>query len=215
VKTTHALTGKPEEVRRIAPHLDPERLKKDLQALQIMARDAGADDCNIIPAGDVVFNPEIKTRVAGDNAFASIHWPLDYPKDDLEEAIRAFAWGIFFRTKPDFEMPSYGGGPIPDLHHRRQYQKIYEIVTRIESAAFYMGYHLAAGLAAGNCRSIFCADEKRCQAAVKGRACIRPNIGRPSMAAAGMDASAMAIKLNWQTGAEANRFELAGLVMVA
>ena len=77
--------------------------------------------------------------------------------------MRAFDSGVFFRINTGARMPDYGGGPIADAAHRRIYRQVYEIVTAVESAAFYMGYHLALGFAAGNCRAVFCADEKRCR----------------------------------------------------
>jgi len=111
-------------------------------------------------------------------------------------------------------MPDYGGGPISDETHRRFFIKTYQIVTDIESTAFYMGYHLTIGLAAGNCRAVFCSEEKRCWSMQKGRACIRPNIGRPSMEAAGIDAVAMAKHLNWKISKSAPYPILAGLVLI-
>jgi predicted metal-binding protein len=207
---------KPERVRQVPPHIDPEQLKRDLEVLRNKARNAGSADTAIISAADVVFNPEVKARVDADDGYPSIHWPLDYPKDNVEEAVRAFQSGVFFRVKViDPHMPNYGGGPISNPAHRQNYLQVYEIVTLLESASFYMAYHLALGFPTGNCRSIFCADEKRCRPMLKGRVCIHPYKGRPSMEAAGIDAAAMAKKLKWELpGGEAVPL-LAGLVMVA
>ena len=169
----------------------------------------------LIQSEDVIFNPEVRARVAADNGYPSVHWPLDYPNDNLEDAIRAFQMGVLFRIDAGKDMPLYGGGPIENEDHRKVFLRVYEIVTLLESAAFYRGYHLATGLAAGNCRSIFCAEEKRCWPMVKGRACIHPNIGRPSMVAAGIDTRAMAEKLGWTLPADEKNGPVAGLVMVA
>jgi predicted metal-binding protein len=95
------------------------------------------------------------------------------------------------------------------------YLKTYEISAALESAGFYMGYHLSLGLAAGNCRSVFCADEKRCWPMIKGKVCVRPNMGRPSMEAAGIDAVAIAKKLVMKFGEKEQSAILAGLVMIA
>jgi predicted metal-binding protein len=110
-------------------------------------------------------------------------------------------------------MPEFGGGPIQNATHRKSYLKVYEIVTMLESNSFYCGYHLAAGFAAGNCRAVFCQEEKRCLPMLKGKACIHPNKGRPSMEAAGMDANAMAKNLGWDP--LENRSVIYGLLLVA
>jgi predicted metal-binding protein len=84
----------------------------------------------------------------------------------------------------------------------------------LESESFYMGYHLAVGFATGNCRAIFCAEESSCWASVKGRKCVQPYKGRPSMEAAGMDSVAMARAKKWRLPKREGAPLLAGLVMV-
>ena len=208
--------SKPESVRSVSPHIDPEQLKRDLELLRNKATEAGAADAAIISATEVVFNPEVKARIDADDGYPSIHWPLDYPRDNVEDAVQAYQRGVFFRVKViDPKMPDYGGGPISDPGHRQNYLQVYEIVTLLESAAFYMAYHLALGFSTGNCRSIFCADEKRCWPMLKGRVCIHPYKGRPSMEATGIDAAAMAKKFKWELPAGEAAPLLAGLVMVA
>ena len=209
-----SLADKPEIVRRILAHIDPVQLKKDLERLRDKALAFGAADAAVIQKEDIIFDPELVKRVETDDGYQSIHWPLNYPKDDLEEAIRAYQYAIFFRMNIDGDFPYYGGGPILNDEHRQRYLKVYEITTSLESSGFYLGYHLSLGLASGNCRSVFCADEKRCWPMVKGRACIRPNMGRPSIEATGIDALSIARTLNWQLPVGAPYPILAGLVMI-
>ena len=208
------LQDKPKIVRRIAPQLDPVQLGQDLEQLRDQALASGAAEAAVIKREDIVFDQGIRLRIEKNDRYLSVHWPLQYPRDDLEEAILAYQWAIIFRVNTDDNFPNYAGGPIPDNIHRQVYVKLYEIVAEIESTGFYMGYHLSLGLAAGNCRSVFCADENRCWPMLKGRPCIRPNLGRPSMEAAGLDALAMARKLNWQISENAPCQVLAGIVMI-
>lgn len=205
--------GKADHVRRILPAIDPKQFETDLNRLCEMAIESGAEAAAVIGASDVVFSSEILGRVSSDDASASVHWPLHYPKDDIIEAVKAYRKGIFFRVKGDKGMQAYGGGPIQNAAHRKNYLKIYQIVSMLESTSFYYGYHLAAGFAAGNCRAIFCMNEKRCHPMLKGKACIHPNKGRPSMEAAGMDAIAMTKNLDWNP--VENRSAIFGLLMVA
>jgi predicted metal-binding protein len=210
-----SLADKPEIVRRISAHIDPELLREDLEWLSDKALALGAEDAAIIQKEDIVFNPDIRRRVKKNKSHPSLHWPLDYPRDNLEEAVRAYQWAIFFRMKIDDNFPNYGGGPIQNETHRQIYLRLYEITTSLESSGFYMGYHLSLGLASGNCRSVFCADEKRCWPMIKGRTCTHPYRGRPSMEAAGIDAVSIAGKLNWLLPEDAACPLLAGLVLIS
>jgi len=208
------LRSKPKLIRRIPPQIDTNELNKDLEQLRDQALASGAAEAAVITKEDVVFNREIRHKIEKDDSYPSVHWPLHYPKDDLVEAILAYQWAIFFRMDISGNFPNYAGGPIPDNTHRQLYVKLYEIVAEIESSGFYRGYHLSLGLASGNCRSIFCTEEKRCWPMLKGKACVRPNMGRPSMEAAGIDAVAMAKQRSWHISENAPCQVLAGIVMI-
>ena len=206
-------TFKPEVVRCVPAHVDSAQLASDLAYLREKALAKGAGACERIKRTDILFSPDVLKQVTADKRLPSAHWPLEYPIDDLNAAIDAYEWVLFFQLPIEPEFPDYGGGPIDPPEHRQRYIKTHEIVSFLESSAFYMGYHLAIGLASGNCRAVFCPEEKRCPATIKGRTCIRPNMGRPSMAAAGIDARAMARTLNWEIPADNAPF-LGGLVMI-
>ncbi len=208
-------TPKPLAVRQIPAFIDSQRLSADLNRLRQMAVDEGADEAATISAKEVVFSRDVKARADADDGNPSIHWPLSYPKDDIREAVDAYQAGVFFLLHADQGMPDYGGGPIPDESHRNLYFKVADIVSKIESAAFYLGYHLVIGLASGNCKSIFCADEKRCLALIKGQKCRQPYKGRPSLPAAGIDALKMARNVNFTLPAGNTGPVAAGLVMIA
>lgn len=209
-----SIDSKPEIVRRVLPEIDHKQLTVDLEKLKNKTIDMGAAEAAILRDEDIVFNPDLLKRINTDQSFPSIHWPLVYPKDDIEEAIRAYQWAIFFRMYMNKDFPDYGAGPIPDENHRLSYKEVYEISTAIESTGFYMGYHLSLGLASGNCRSVFCSDEKRCWPMIRGKVCVRPNMGRPSMEAAGIDAVAMAKNLKWKLEENSKCLLLAGLVLI-
>jgi predicted metal-binding protein len=205
---------KPDVVSRIADRDDPGILAEDLKRLCEKACQGGATDASVISSDQVVFSSSIRGRVNADDGYPSVHWPLIYPKDDIEEATHAYQYGLFFRVRTPPEMPGYGGGPIDNIDHRNCYVHLYDLVTMLESACFYSGYHLAMGLAAGNCRSVFCSHEKRCWPMLKGKACIHPNRGRPSLEAAGINAPAMAVQAGWDFNENSQEVLLAGLVMV-
>jgi predicted metal-binding protein len=101
------------------------------------------------------------------------------------------------------------------------YKKMFELVSKIESAAFYDGYYLATGFAAGSCKSTFC--HKSACAVLQQEKCRYNLIARPSMEAVGMDCFALAASLGWQilpigSSVEAERVSsglLMGLVLVS
>jgi predicted metal-binding protein len=76
------------------------------------------------------------------------------------------------------------------------YRKTFEIVSKVESEAFYDGYYLAMGFACGSCKSVFCPNID-CEALLPGGACRYPLKARPSMEAVGINAYAMAARIGW------------------
>jgi len=202
----------PRNVKQIPPAKAGTQIAADLQLLQKRIIEYGAAAASIIASSQVIFSPDVHARAAADISYPSFNWPLALPKDNMRDAIGAYQHGIFFSILSSKPLPICGGGPIPDEEHRRLYERLYELVTDIESSSFYMGYHLALGLAAGNCRAVFCHGEDRCGAMVKGRGCIHPYKGRPSMETVGIDTRVMARSLS-MTGESDNRL-LAGLVMI-
>jgi predicted metal-binding protein len=203
------------KIRKITPELDTTKLEADLRSLHAKALTEGAVTASIIDAGKIVFNQAIQDRIETSSDYPSLHWPVNYPKDFIQEALEAFHRGILIRIATPPNMQEHLGGPITDPVHRRACLKVYEIVTDLESSSFYRGYHLAMGFATGNCRSVFCHEEPHCDALIKGHACLHPFKGRPSMEALGIDAYAMAGKLKWELPRKKSFPLLAGLVMVA
>jgi predicted metal-binding protein len=77
------------------------------------------------------------------------------------------------------------------------YQNIYQIVTDVESMAFYDGHYLAFGFGAGSCRHTFCGLEEDCRA-LKGQKCRFSLRARPSMEAVGIDVYRMVTEAGWE-----------------
>lgn len=205
----------PSEIRKIPPVNDFHRLETDLKVLCAKAVAEGITKTAVIDASNVVFRQSLRNGIGNTPENRSIHWPVRYPKDSIEDAIHAFKKGIFFMAVSPNGMPDYRGGPITDPNHRITYRNIFEIVTIIESSSFYMGYHLAMGFGTGNCRSIFCHAEANCNALRRGRVCLYPYKGRPSMESVGIDARAIALALQWDGASGSEKPLLAGLVMIS
>ena len=75
-------------------------------------------------------------------------------------------------------------------------RRLNEIVSKLESQAFYDDYPLAMGFVAGSCKRTFCPDIE-CSALVQGKGCRHPLWARPAMESVGMNVYMMAAKIGW------------------
>jgi predicted metal-binding protein len=76
------------------------------------------------------------------------------------------------------------------------YFAISKAVAALESMAFYDGYYLAMGFAAGSCKKTLCGKFPSCLV-LEGKSCRHPNFARPSMEASGFDVFKMGAKVGW------------------
>lgn len=182
----------PEHVRRMSHRPDPEKLSADMARLREKALGLGAADAALLRRREFAFLPGPMLVEAPDRSRASAHWPLAFPLDPPADAVKLFSHAVLFRIDTPAGTKDCGQDVIPDEAIRALYVKCYEVTARLESEAFYMGHHLSVGFAWGNCKAVFCPEERRCQATVKGRTCRHPYKARPSMTAAGLDTDAMA-----------------------
>ncbi len=204
----------PETIHPIPAEIDPSCLETDIKTLCSKALGWGAAGTAAIGPEELVFDDTLRNTAGAASDSPSIHWPLGYPLDDLKKALFAYDKGIFLYIDVDVDMPDDGYGPVYDKKTLAVYRKIHEIVSAVESAAFYMGHYLAMGFAAGNCRSVFCKEEGQCNAATVAKGCTTPYKSRPSMSAAGIDPLKTAGKVHLPQS-DPDRPFLSGLVMVA
>ncbi len=76
------------------------------------------------------------------------------------------------------------------------YKKVFELVSSVESMAFYDGHYLSVGFAAGSCKSTYCHNVD-CSV-LNGEKCRLSLRARPSMEAVGVDCYRLATELGWQ-----------------
>ena len=75
-------------------------------------------------------------------------------------------------------------------------RKLSNIITEIESEAFYDGHYFATGFSSGSCKGTWCVNLP-CQALEKGKNCRFPLKSRPSMESVGMDVFKMLNNAGW------------------
>ncbi len=186
-------------VRKIVEKVSEEQLHKDLEKYRQRALELGATDAKIITTDMVVIDERVRAKCNvpfctyfGTNANCP---PNEMGLDLVRKIVNNFQYAIFFTIRvPSEEMANTEARSkrLPGPAH----MKNYEIVSKIESAAFYDGYHLAVGFAGGPCKRIFCFD-KECSALTPGQPCRHALRARPAMEGVGMDAFTMAAKVGW------------------
>ncbi len=185
--------------RKIREKVDTKELLVDLETYRQLAVDKlGASDAKIISTDRVVIDERVRMKCSypkcmfyGTNAHCPPH-AMDL--DAVRKIIGMYHYGIFTRLEvppQEFSGPAVArNGTTPGL------LKTHQIVTKLESAAFYDGYHLALGFACGSCKSVFCPGQP-CSALVTGNACRHSGKARGSMECAGMDVFTMASSVGW------------------
>ena len=207
---------------KIAPKYSKSQLTDDLERYRQKAIELGAGKAKIvtvteIPVEDAVV---VKCRIPRCAGFGMCaHCPPHAPKPaEFNDYLRGYDSAIFFVRDLATELLLRDRG---DKERRAAFRSIYDIVSRIESMAFYDGHYLAFGLGAGSCRTIFCGPDKACQA-LAGETCKFALMARPSMEAVGINVYKMTATAGWDVypiGTNAKKDDaphaiLAGLVVI-
>jgi predicted metal-binding protein len=186
-------------VRKVVEHVPEEQLKKDLENYRQRSRELGATDAKIITMDQVIIDERVRAKCIypkcmfyGTNAHCPPH-AMD--PDEARKIVKKFRYGIFIRL----QVPSgdFAGPTVTEKNSSaRGLVKLSNIVTKIESEAFYDAYHLAMGFAGGPCKHLFCL-KKECSALVPGQPCRHALRARGCMEGVGMDVFTMAAKVGW------------------
>ena len=187
-------------VRKIVEKVPDEQLQKDLEKYRQRAVELGATDAKIITADMVLIDERVRAKciipLCGNYGTNANCPPNAIDLDLMRKIVNNFHYAIFIRIKvPSEEM---SGTEFREKRRAARSAMInFKIVAKIESEAFYDGYHLAVGFAGGPCKIYFCPD-KECSAIVPGQPCRHALRARDSMEGVGMDAFTMAAKVGWE-----------------
>jgi predicted metal-binding protein len=191
--------------------ISPAELQDHLERYRKEAIKLGATDAKIITSEMVVFDKRVplKCYVPLCVEYGScIHCPpYALEADKIREIVQEYSYAILIKI--DIEPSFLTGIEIAESVSKEQvkqdqilnellnrFEKLYEIVGKIESMAFHDGHHLAAGFAAGSCNAALCKFQE-CQALQKNKKCRYPFKARPSMEASGMDVFRISTKAGW------------------
>jgi predicted metal-binding protein len=186
-------------VRKISANVPEDVLKQDLENYRQTAIELGAADAKIITTDKILIDERVRAKCfvpscgsVGKNAHCP---PNALDLDFVRKVISNFQYAIFYMLKvpsiesagPDYSKKRLGEKPA---------KKNWEISSKIESKAFYDGYHLAVAFSGGPCEPYLCANQA-CSL-LAGEGCRNPLQARPSMEAVGMDAFIMAANVGWE-----------------
>ncbi|HEY5959219.1 MAG TPA: DUF2284 domain-containing protein [Polyangiaceae bacterium] len=186
-------------MRKISGQVEDGVLFADMERYRGLAIETlGATDARIITTDAVLIDERVRMKCSypkctfnGTNAHCPPHAP------DLEEMRRVvskYRYALF--TRIEVPADEFAGPAMARNGSKRGFMLTHELVSKLESTAFYDGYHFAMGFACGACKSVFCPTEP-CAALVVAGTCRHPARARPSMECAGMDVFTMAARVGW------------------
>jgi len=171
--------------------------EKQLEALRNHALELGADRAVIVPAGQLVIRHSVwaKCFIPGCKYYgSSIMCPPHNPlRPEVTRAIVAeYEWALLFQL--DVPVGDFVGKEWRKRHVSAEIRHK-KMVAELEGHAFYSGFHLAMGFAAGECS--LCLPQRPC-AVLTGQPCRYPLRARPAMEACGFDVFAIAKRVGWR-----------------
>ncbi len=211
------------KVEKITVDMNEARLPQDLERYKAKFLELGATRAAIIEAKDIPVDDRVTLKCQIPRCFgygAGAHCPPNTLKPaELQELLQKYRWAVFFILDVPPEVIVRDKATIKE--RVAAYQQVFNMVSEVESLAFYDGHYLAFGFAAGSCRHTFCGQQEGCQA-LEGKRCRFSLRSRPSMEAVGIDVYKMVAALGWDIypigsnakPADMPKGTLAGIVIV-
>lgn len=209
--------------RRISLEIEEQQLQDDLQRYRQKALELGATNAVIVKAQDIPVDERAALKCQIPLCFGYGTNPNCPPHtlrpSQLKRILTRYDYAVFFTMDVPPEVIVRDKTTISE--RVAAYQKVFAIVNELESMAFYNGYYLALGLAAGSCRHTFCGQQDSCTV-MEGKKCRVSLRSRPSMEAVGIDVYRMVASQGWDIypiGSDAKpedvpKGTLAGIVIV-
>lgn len=196
----------------------PQDLERYCQyALELGAAEARVVDASKIPVLEAV---AFKCRVPQCYGYNTCgQCPPHAPKAaEIRELLKVYSHAVLFVRRVSSKLLKRERN---DKERKAAFRSILEIVSKLESQAFYDGHYLAVGFSAGSCFSSICDPKLGCTV-LQGEKCRFPMMARPSMEAVGIDVYSLIASSGWEIypyGSDANPADipvanLAGLVLI-
>jgi predicted metal-binding protein len=185
-------------LQRVTLDVDLARRERDLENYKEMTLRSGASKATIVSISEIPVDERVTLKCQVPRCISygvSAHCPPHTLKPkELRKMLKGYHKAIFFTKDLPAQVMEASEQAYKDLI--AAYLDIYRIVSEVESQAFYDGYYLAVGFAAGSCRHTLCAGQDTC-AALEGQSCRHYFKARPSMEAVGIDVFQMVAAAGW------------------
>jgi predicted metal-binding protein len=185
-------------IRKIALEIDEEQMKADLDRYRQKVLKLGATKAAIVTAIEIPVDERVALKCQIPLCFGYGTNPNCPPHTlkprELKEILTKYDYAVFFALDVPPEVIVRDKATIKE--RVAAYQQVFAIVNELESIAFYDGYYLAFGLAAGSCRHTFCGQQDSCTV-MEGERCRISLRSRPSMEAVGIDVYRMVASQGW------------------
>ncbi len=185
-------------IRRVRLNIPLGDVKRDAERYCAEAVELGASDAHPLGAAEVTIDERVTLKCSVPKCFGygtcANCPPHSLKPEEMRVIVSRFRQSVVFKLEVPPEVIVRDKSTITE--RVEAYKKIFEIVSKLESAAFYDGYYLATGFAAGSCKSTFCYNVD-CTV-LKGEKCRLALRARPSMEAVGIDCYRLATMLGWE-----------------
>ncbi len=185
-------------IEKITVDMHAERLAQDLERYVQKALEMGASHAAVIKAEEIPVDERITLKCQIPRCFgygAGAQCPPNTMKPaELRELLQKYHWAVVFTLDVAPEVIVRNKATIKE--RVSAFQKIYKMVSEVESLAFYDGHYLAFGFGAGSCRHTFCGQQDSCLA-LEGKRCRFSLLSRPSMEAVGIDVYQLVARRGW------------------
>ena len=150
------------KVEKITVDMHADRLPQDLERYVQKALELGATHAAVIKAEDIPVDERIPLKCQIPRCFgygAGAHCPPNTLKPaELRDLLQKYHWAVLFTMDVPPEVIVRDKATIKE--RVAAYQKIFKMVSEVESLAFYDGHYLAFGFGAGSCRHTFCGQQE-------------------------------------------------------
>jgi predicted metal-binding protein len=188
----------PEKVDQVGLKKTDESLLSNLEKYAAQAIDMGATAAQPVRAEEIPVDPRVSLKCSIPKCFGygtSAHCP-PYSMKAEETAAIIEKYRMTLVLSLETPSPVIVRDKATIKERVEAYKKIFEMVSKIESSAFYDGYYLSVGFAAGSCKSTFCYNVP-CSV-LQNEKCRLSLRARPSMEAVGIDCYKLATSLGWE-----------------
>jgi predicted metal-binding protein len=211
------------KLQKIRLDMNEHRLSENLENYRRKALELGATHAALVRAADIPVDERVTLKCQIPRCFGygtGAHCPPHTLKPrEFRKQLKLYRWAVFFLKEMPPEVIVRDQATVKE--RTAAFRDVFQMVSALESLAFYDGHYFAFGLAAGSCRHVLCQEHDSCQA-LEGKRCRFALLARPSMEAVGIDVYKMTALAGWDIypigsgvkAGEAPKGSLAGIVIV-